>query len=533
MKLLDFKNMKKVASDKNTTTFLHDKGHKITIVHSALPKLQQAQIKRIPLSDGGKVKHFDDGGYSGLSQDGDQPIPQIPATSQDAQSPSPAAATSQPTPAPSSNQTPASTPDTAPASPQTQSDNANNPLTKQAQVTLGAADEYKKGVDLQRDAEIKQQKQLADISQQRIDAEQAYQTQIKNNLDSVTQATKAFKDYMTDHPINPNHYTENMSVPGKVSTALALILGGLGGGISGRGGNVALDYLNNQINRDIDAQKARADQQKTIYGAYQNLFQNSNAAAALTKASMNDLYAQKAQQIAQQLGTPLAMSKAQMLKSQFDANSSQQRLDAAKYLLGTGGSGSGGGGNIKQSGPVSYDPKDYKDPLDTPIKPMLAHDAQQKFRQANPELNPLSRADYGKLSDQYDNLEQTDRVLSNMQKAWKIMAANRTAMERGAQIAQSSGVPILGAGVGGLYTVLSADDPQAQNYRRALAQIRGDLRAAYPDISADEVDKMLAAAVPVRGQTPTQMFDGRTTLENTIKSRVKRGTADKYSLTNP
>ena len=64
MKLLDLGKMSKVATDGKTTTFRHDDGHEIRILHSALPRIQQEQIKRIEIkehmADGGEVADDDD-----------------------------------------------------------------------------------------------------------------------------------------------------------------------------------------------------------------------------------------------------------------------------------------------------------------------------------------------------------------------------------------------------------------------------------------------------------------------------------------
>jgi hypothetical protein len=76
---------------------------------------------------------------------------------------------------------------------------------------------------------------------------------------------------MNNHPINENHYMENQGAGQKVANALGLILGGFKQGLVG-GSNPAMDFINSQIDRDINAQKARADQQNTIYGAYKNLY---------------------------------------------------------------------------------------------------------------------------------------------------------------------------------------------------------------------------------------------------------------------
>lgn len=55
-------------------------------------------------------------------------------------------------------------------------------------------------------------------------------------------------------PFDPDHYRKNMSTGQHVSTAIALILGGLGSGMTG-GPNLAAQMLQKRIDADIDAQK--------------------------------------------------------------------------------------------------------------------------------------------------------------------------------------------------------------------------------------------------------------------------------------
>lgn len=49
---LNLSKMKKIASDKKTSTFQHDDGHKMVILHSALPHLQRKALEKMPLHKG-------------------------------------------------------------------------------------------------------------------------------------------------------------------------------------------------------------------------------------------------------------------------------------------------------------------------------------------------------------------------------------------------------------------------------------------------------------------------------------------------
>jgi hypothetical protein len=138
-----------------------------------------------------------------------------------------------------------------------------------------------------------------------------------------------FAQYMRSNPINPNAWAENRSTAQKVSTAIALMLGGFQSGFRG-GPNPVMEFLNKQIDRDIEAQKARAEQQATVYGAYRHLYGDSITAYNLTKAAALDVYNDKMQKAAAQLGTPQAAMKAQLFNNEVSIAKDRLLLDALK-----------------------------------------------------------------------------------------------------------------------------------------------------------------------------------------------------------
>lgn len=163
--------------------------------------------------------------------------------------------------------------------------------------------------------------QQAQIEKGYVDAQAQQAQQDQQHIQDMKQHTDSFAADMQKGLINPNHYVENMGAANKVGTAIGLFLGGFGGA-----NNPALNFLNQQIDRDINAQKTRADQQKTIFGAYQNLYGDQNVASDLAKVSMNHVYDAKVRQTAAQLATPQA-------KALSDAFSAQKALENNQLLL--------------------------------------------------------------------------------------------------------------------------------------------------------------------------------------------------------
>ena len=161
---------------------------------------------------------------------------------------------------------------------------------------------------------------------------QKIQAQFQSNHDQLKQQADAFNDYALKNPINPNQYLENMDAGKKTQVGIGLVLGGIGGGILHTGGNVGLDYLNKQIDRNIAAQQANVNNKNTVFGAYKEMYQNDNVAANM---AINANATQLANQIkiaGLQDGTPAGMQRAAQAQAFFQ-NKAQQALGNAAQIV--------------------------------------------------------------------------------------------------------------------------------------------------------------------------------------------------------
>lgn len=424
MKLLNLSQFKKTKHDDHTAEMQHKDGHTIIIAIKKLPKIQQEQLKRLPLSEGGSVEsgkqkvdhergvhrdiegdgksmasvffgHTKDPGETGAASkrlakgehtrvlsemqsmkkpnlyakggmahydDGtaDAPVSQNDAPAPDNSSvqgadhsitinvgqPSAGAAQAPSTPPAQAQSAPAPIPGTTPVANNPATQFGQQPVNAQAPVVpapvsnlnatgtmnpAGVAKNTQTAAQAQGAIDAAKGQGMNTIEQQ-YDQARAQSAQIdQNNLNEIKGHVDDLNSYVQNNPINPNNYIENMNAGKKVGTALGLLLGGMGG--KGNG-NVAQDFLNNQINRDIDAQKARMDQQRTVYGAYHQLYGDSVATNNATKASMLDIYTHKANQLAAQMATPQAAQAAM----QFGANAAIEKsklLQEAAVNLGS------------------------------------------------------------------------------------------------------------------------------------------------------------------------------------------------------
>lgn len=138
--------------------------------------------------------------------------------------------------------------------------------------------------------------------------------------------------------IDPNRATENMSAPRKALFVIAAALSGF----ANRGGkNVALDAIDSEINRDIDAQKealnskrSGAALQNTLVGQMYQRFGNMEHAEAAARAAKYEKYNMDAQAFAAQRGDAASIHDADMLGAQLKEKAGNTLLAFNKPAVG-------------------------------------------------------------------------------------------------------------------------------------------------------------------------------------------------------
>jgi hypothetical protein len=372
--MLNFKDWKLESSDGEKATLMHAKGHKMTIAMMELPKIQREQIARLP-----KVKQYDEGTPDTVNTAPDEGPPQP-----DVEEPNLANSfASQPVkvkdvvvrePVPNID------PITGQPNPTAEMQNSQEAVKDKANIAAAQAA-----------ASVPVEKQYIGARGETLQTDQDLTKQMAGHVDD-------FNDYVQKHPIDPNAYIENKGTFGKTLTGLGLILGGAGAGQLGSTDNPALRFLNNQIDRDIAGQQARVNNQKTILGAYRDLYGDSIAANNLTKASLLDIYNHKAKQIAAQLGTPTANAVAKELGVASAIEKAKLIRDGAVNLNSIPGtrptsfSANGQPGNgsmLAGTGPTSSPQIDRAKELLSNNSPVLAGIPSSGSTQEKPKISPL------------------------------------------------------------------------------------------------------------------------------------------------
>lgn len=183
---------------------------------------------------------------------------------------------------------------------------ADDPYMQQIQKMMG---QQQSGLNMQANA-------LAEQGRQQAEAAELYQRKIleveqdarKRTANLETERTNLTQDMMNGE-IKPDAYFENMSTGKKIQTAIGLILGGMGGGLM-KQENPALKFLQDQINRDINAQKTNMDKKATLLGALDNQFNNIDDSTKMAFSTQASYYSAAIQKAAANSMGPLAAGKA-------------------------------------------------------------------------------------------------------------------------------------------------------------------------------------------------------------------------------
>lgn len=159
--------------------------------------------------------------------------------------------------------------------------------------------------------------------------------------DLDNELTQALGDY-NDAQIDPQALWHNSSTPAKVASAIGLVLGGIGSGLTHQP-NQALELLNKMIDRDVMAQRFNLGKKATVIEGYLKQMGNLNDATKMTQAFFSDVYGAHLKRVASQMQGPLAQSQAQMMLGQLGQQRDQLvgGMAMQRAMLEQMGSGAG------------------------------------------------------------------------------------------------------------------------------------------------------------------------------------------------
>ncbi len=362
MKGLDLKHFKKIKSDGNSTVFRDKSGHELKVAHKGLSDRRKKEMEAIPFADGGEVEEPDwkdsvsSGKKFGISEDKLKAIREFKAPEeQRAISSVPGAeeitgpikpaeepkgilqgaidsvfskdpekvARNQWKQGIAKDQSAAASPmrGPAPASIAPAQEAMAQPQVAGLDqgMAQGLIGQFQSGVNAEANAIGQQAKAQQDVYKQQANDQQKLLADFNQKSQQAMQEVGAVMEDYKKQYINPNHYQESQSTGQKVMTAIGLILGGMGAGITG-GENTAARFLTDQINRDIEAQKANLGKTNSILSFNMQKYGNMRDAVAMTEAMQKGIYATKLEEAANKSKDPMARARGMQLAAQFKAS---------------------------------------------------------------------------------------------------------------------------------------------------------------------------------------------------------------------
>lgn len=159
--------------------------------------------------------------------------------------------------------------------------------------------------------------------------------QAKSVTDQQMQSIADYQKTLGTMTLDPHRYLSNMSTGGKIASAIAIALGGMAGGVLKTGGNVALDIINQHIQRDLEAQKFDYEKQNTAFASKQSFYSAARQGissqidhSAVAYNAMLQSVQRQVQVQALKSGSPLAVQNAKLLSGQI-----QSQIDQKNYQI--------------------------------------------------------------------------------------------------------------------------------------------------------------------------------------------------------
>jgi hypothetical protein len=184
-----------------------------------------------------------------------------------------------------------------------------------------------KAIGMQQDVEIERAKREEIAQNEYADQVSYINKQYQQTHDHVMQQREHFMKDIEDGHIDPNRYLNNMGIGKRLSSAIGLVLGGMGGGMTGQE-NPALKFLNQQIDNDIKSQMKDIDKKQNLLSATAEQLRDNHSAALMLKANASDALSLKFKQAANQTADPAARARALMASGMLD----RQSADAVNQI---------------------------------------------------------------------------------------------------------------------------------------------------------------------------------------------------------
>lgn len=225
-------------------------------------------------------------------------------------------------------------------------------FAQRAPESMDGLSAVKQGYDTQRAAmlekmlaEEKAQGELQEVrqsEQQRLEQEYKREQQKQQaQADSVQKAATIYTRALDEGArggIDPDRYYKNQTTGDKVLAGIAIALSGVASGMQGRGGNMAIDLINQAIDRDIEAQKIDLQQRTisanakgTMFNMLRQQLQDDKQATEMLRALQTEGAKQKIESIKEGLQRTEQKAEAEKLIGQLSIQQQESLQKIAQW----------------------------------------------------------------------------------------------------------------------------------------------------------------------------------------------------------
>jgi hypothetical protein len=370
-------------------------------------------------------------------------------------------------------------------------------------------DPFKKQYDLMDQMSKAQQmglQQQANAQQQAVSHAQEQLKIFEQKAQEINSEREMFMNDIRNSQIDPQRYIGTMGGGQRISTAIGLILGGIGGGMTG-GPNAALDFLNKQIDNDLKAQQLELGKKENLLAANLKHYGNMADAMKMTQVMHNDYVKHQVDMAVAKSGSQQAKIQGEMLKNQLE-----QQNAALTGQLAAGG--------VRKQGQAGPDEMFQRRQLALKLAGK-DKEAEAERKQFVPGLgSALTEDDAKYLKEQKGTVEGVKSGLDELSKlgnkSWSSINPNDRAK---AQLIKQS---LIGA----LRLPLTGPGAMNEGERALLENIIADPTAVFSLDSnnktklkalADRLDSMLGEQAQARGIQGLQQSKGPAKIDFTPK----------------
>lgn len=159
------------------------------------------------------------------------------------------------------------------------------------------------------------------------------QNDYNHKLAAIDKENADLTDAVTNQKIDPNRIWSNVSTGGKVGAAIGILLSGIGSGLTGQK-NMAMEVINDAINRDIDAQKTELGKKHTLLSINMQKYGRLDQATMATSAQLNSMLQGQIAAAAAKSQNAQTKQNAALAISQLKQQQMSMNMQLAQWQMG-------------------------------------------------------------------------------------------------------------------------------------------------------------------------------------------------------